>query len=74
MVYIFTIQASFDDVCETASVITRITLDEIDGKFSLPPKCIKQTKRLLREALAEERGEHLDEEEEEGAHIICLFI
>jgi len=50
-------------------VITRVLLTEKDGKYSLPEKCIKKTKRLLREALAEERGEEIeldDDEEEEG--------
>ena len=49
-------------------MITRVKIEETKaGKFSLPKQHIKQTKKLLREALAEERGEEpLEGEESEG--------
>ena len=56
-------QSSFDDVCYMESVITRIKLEIIpdqEGMFTIPRQHLKKTVRLLREALAAERGEELE--------------
>lgn len=51
-------QPSFDDVCYMDSVITRVTLSEVEPeKFAISKPHIKQTKKLLKEALVAERGE-----------------
>ena len=66
-------QASFDDVCYMDSVITRVALSEVEPeKFAISKSHIKQTKKLLKEALAAERGEEVVLEDE-GA-IISLFL
>ena len=61
-------QVSYDDECHIDAVITRVTIEEKEtGKFSLPKQHIKQTKRLLHEALAQEKGdEPIEEEQSEG--------
>ncbi|XP_048584119.1 poly [ADP-ribose] polymerase tankyrase isoform X2 [Nematostella vectensis] len=59
-------EPSFDDVCSMVSVITRVTLlEHINGTFSLPKKHVRQTKKLLREALMAERGEQILDETDE---------
>lgn len=51
-------EVSFDDVCYMDSVITRVALSEVQPeKYSISKPHIKQTKKLLKEALAAERGE-----------------
>ena len=51
-------QPSFDDVCYMDSVITRVALSEVEPeKFAISKPHIKQTKKLLKEALVAERGE-----------------
>lgn len=51
-------EPSFDDVCYMDSVITRVTLSEVEPeKFAISKPHIKQTKKLLKEALVAERGE-----------------
>ena len=53
------------------SVITRITLSEVEPeKFAISKPHIKQTKKLLKEALAAERGEE-NVVEDEGT--ICMI-
>lgn len=48
------------------SVITRVAMSEVEPeKFAISKPHIKQTKKLLREALAAERGED-DTMEDEG--------
>lgn len=60
------LQVSFDDVCHMDSVITRVTMSEFEPeKFAVSRQHIKQTKKLLRESLAAERGE--EDMPEEGA-------
>ena len=52
------------------SVITRVALSEVEPeKFAISKPHIKQTKKLLKEALAAERGEE-DVVEDEGTIII----
>lgn len=52
------LQVSFDDVCHMDSVVTRVTVSELEPeKFAVSKQHIKQTKKLLKEALAAERGE-----------------
>lgn len=63
-------QVSFDDVCYMDCVITRVALSEVEPeKFAISKAHIKQTKKLLKEALAAEQGEE-DVGEDEGTNII----
>ena len=60
-------QVSFDDVCYMDSVITRVALSEVQPeKYSISKPHIKQTKKLLKEALAAERGEEEVSQDEGG--------
>ena len=61
-----TFKVSFDDVCHMDSVITRVAMSEVEPeKFAISKPHIKQTKKLLKEALAAERGDD-DTVEDEG--------
>ena len=52
------------------SVITRVSVSEVEPeKFAVSKPHIKQTKKLLKEALASERGE--DTAEDEGTYLYC---
>ena len=60
-------QVSFDDVCYMDSVITRVALSEVQPeKYAISKPHVKQTKKLLKEALAAERGEEEVSQVEEG--------
>lgn len=57
------------------SVITRVALSEVEpGKFSISKSHIKQTKKLLKEALAAERGEEVVLEDEGVTNFILLLV
>ena len=59
-------KVSFDDVCHMDSVITRVAMSEMEPeKFAVCRPHIKQTKKLLKEALGAERGAD-DTMEDEG--------
>ena len=54
------------------SVITRVAMSEVEPeKFAISKPHIKQTKKLLKEALAAERGED-DAVEDEGT-ALCVY-
>lgn len=60
------LQVSFDDVCHMDSVITRVAMSEFEPeRFAISRQHIKQTRKLLREALAAEHGD--EDIPEEGA-------
>lgn len=60
-------QVSFDDVCYMDSVITRVALSEVQPeKYAISKPHVKQTKKLLKEALAAERGEEEVSQDEGG--------
>ena len=72
--YYFSLQVSFDDVCYMDSVITRVALSETQPeKYSISKPHIKQTKKLLKEALAAERGEEEVLQDEEGVLLFIVF-
>lgn len=52
------------------SVITRVAMSEVEPeKFAVSKRHIRQTKKLLKEALATERGEEVTAEDE-GTSIV----
>lgn len=60
------LQVSSDDVCHMDSVITRVAMSEFEPeRFAISRQHIKQTRKLLREALAAEHGD--EDIPEEGA-------
>ena len=66
------LQVSFDDVCHMDSVITRVAMSELEPeKFAISKPHIKQTKKLLKEALAAERRE--DDTVEDAGTVLCVY-
>ena len=59
------------------SVITRVKLEEIpdqDGKFTIPKKHLKKTVKLLKEAMAAERGEELEGKDSMCDFLVCVCV